>query len=170
MRHQSRSITSLMAEDEPDDRLQDEDAFRASGLGNNLYFIQGGEVLLQVLRQQGMYAAPESKPRLDLIQLNMNMLHKDGWEALTKLKAAPDLRCIPVFVATISQVEEDVLRTYDLGGSGFITKPVTFEGLVEVVELPNGGRLKASVVTIPPGVLRVNPFGNESCAGNESQN
>ncbi len=75
----------------------------------------------------------------------------DGREALAEIKADPELRQIPVVVLTTSQAEEDVLRTYDLGVNSFITKPVTFAGLVEVmqafsrywfeiVELPGGGR------------------------------
>jgi two-component system, response regulator len=153
MRHQSRSFTILVEEDDPNDRLLDEEAFRESGLGNNLYFVQDSEELLHFLRQQGSYTVPESRPRPDLILLNMNILPKDGREALTEIKADPKLRCIPVVVLTNSKTEEDVLRTYDLGGAGFIVKPVTFEGLVEVVkvlgrywfeivELPYGGRVK----------------------------
>jgi CheY-like chemotaxis protein len=132
----------------------DEEAFRESGLGNNLYFIQDGEELLQYLCQQGRYAGSESKPRPDLILLNMNMKRKDGREALTEIKANPRLRCISVVELTYSQAEEDVLVVYNLGGAGFIVKPTTFEGLVEVakvlgrywceiVELPNGGRVKS---------------------------
>ena len=68
---------------------------------------------------------------------------------LAEIKADPHLRSIPVVVLTTSKAEEDVTRTYDLGVNSFITKPVTFEGLVgamevfsrywlEIVELPNG--------------------------------
>jgi CheY-like chemotaxis protein len=78
------------------------------------------------------------------------MPKKDGREALAEIKADECLRRIPVVVLTTSKDEADVLSTYDLGVSSFITKPVTFAGLVEVmrtwtrywfeiVELPNGG-------------------------------
>ena len=71
-------------------------------------------------------------------------------EALQEIKADESLRRIPVVVLTTSKDEADVLATYDLGVSSFITKPVTFGGLVdvmrtwtqywfEIVELPNGG-------------------------------
>ena len=77
------------------------------------------------------------------------MPKKDGREALAEIKADATLRRIPVIVLTTSKDEEDVFRTYDLGVNSFITKPVTFAGLVEVmrtwtrywfemVELPNG--------------------------------
>jgi CheY-like chemotaxis protein len=61
----------------------------------------------------------------------------DGRTALKHLKADPDLRRIPVVVLTTSKAEEDILRTYDLGVSSFITKPVTFQGLVDVVRALN---------------------------------
>jgi CheY-like chemotaxis protein len=58
----------------------------------------------------------------------------DGREALTEIKADPVLRHIPVVVLTTSRDEEDIVRTYDVGVNSFITKPVTFEGLVEVMQ------------------------------------
>ena len=61
------------------------------------------------------------------------MPKKDGREALAEIKADESLRRIPVVVLTTSKDEEDVLRTYDLGVNSFITKPVTFAGLVEVM-------------------------------------
>jgi CheY-like chemotaxis protein len=88
-------------------------------------------------------------PPPGIILLDLNMPKKDGREALAEIKADEALRHIPVVVLTTSKDEEDVLRTYDLGVNSFITKPVTFAGLVEVmrawtrywleiVELPNG--------------------------------
>ncbi len=62
------------------------------------------------------------------------MPRKDGREALREIKADPELRQIPVVVLTTSKAEEDIYRTYDLGVSSFITKPVTFDGLVEVMK------------------------------------
>jgi two-component system response regulator len=61
------------------------------------------------------------------------MPRMDGRTVLTHLKADPELRRIPVVVLTTSKAEEDILRTYDLGVSSFIAKPVTFDGLVDVV-------------------------------------
>jgi CheY-like chemotaxis protein len=77
------------------------------------------------------------------------MPKKDGREALREMKADPVLRSIPVVVLTTSKAEEDIERTYNLGANSFIVKPVTFEGLVqalqvvteywfEVVHLPGG--------------------------------
>ena len=66
------------------------------------------------------------------------MPRKDGREALEEIKADPKLRRIPVVVLTTSTAEEDVHRAYDLGGSSFITKPSTFDGLVSIMKMIRG--------------------------------
>ena len=48
-------------------------------------------------------------------------------------KADPALRRIPVVVLTTSRAQEDVARTYELGGNSFIIKPTTFQALVEMI-------------------------------------
>lgn len=130
-----KPITILMAEDDADDRLLVQEAFRKSRLINDLFFVEDGEDLMDYLRRQGRYAA--SVPRPGLILLDLNMPRKDGREALAEIKADPNLRRIPVVVLTTSKAEEDILRTYELGAAGFITKPVTFIGLVEVIKVLN---------------------------------
>ena len=57
-----------------------------------------------------------------------------GESALEEIKNDPDLRRIPVVVLTTSKAEEDIICSYNLGVSGFITKPVTFKGLVEAIK------------------------------------
>lgn len=127
-------ITILMAEDDPDDRLLTKEALSESQLANELYFVEDGIELLDYLYQRGAYTDPQCAPRPGLILLDLNMPRMDGREALAKIKADPDLRRIPVVVLTTSKAEEDILKSYDLGVGGFITKPVSFEDLVEVVK------------------------------------
>lgn len=131
---QSQPITILAAEDDPDDRVLVVEAFQESGQDNSLYFVQDGIELLQYLRKQGSYTTPATAPRPDLILLDLNMPRMDGRDALAEIKADPVLRCIPVVVLTNSNAQEDILYTYDLGGAGFIIKPETFEGMVEVAK------------------------------------
>ncbi len=134
MTNQSPSITILTAEDDPDDRLLVKDAFTESGQDNKLFFVVDGIDLLQFLRHQGNYEANKDAPRPDLILLDLNMPRKDGRESLAEIKSDPDLRYIPVVVLTASEAEADILKTYNLGGAGFIIKPESFEGLLEVVK------------------------------------
>jgi len=97
-------------------------------------FAVDGQDLMDYLRRRGSYADPSvDAPRPGLILMDLNMPKKDGREALAEIKADPALRQIPVVVLTTSKAEADVMRSYDLGCNSFITKPVTFGGLVEVL-------------------------------------
>lgn len=133
MYRRGNPVVILMAEDDPDDRLLTREALEEAHLTNDLHFVTDGEQLVDYLYQRGEYAEEGSAPRPGLILLDLNMPRKDGREALEEIKANPDLRKIPVVVLTTSKAEEDILLSYDLGVSGYITKPVRFEGLIEVM-------------------------------------
>ncbi len=143
-----RPFTILLADDDEEDRELARDALQDSRLANEMKFVYDGQDLMDYLRQAGRWADQDA-PRPGIILLDLNMPKKDGREALQEIKADESLRRIPVVVLTTSKDEADVFSTYDLGVSSFITKPVTFGGLVdvmkswtqywfEIVELPNG--------------------------------
>jgi two-component system response regulator len=149
MTNQGRPITILMADDDPDDREMTRDAFVESRLANDLRFVCDGIELLDYLYRRGRYSDPESSPRPGLILLDLNMPKMDGREALAAIKSDPSLRSIRVVVMTTSKAEEDIMRSYELSAASYITKPITFAGLadviktlgkywLEIVELPNG--------------------------------
>jgi CheY-like chemotaxis protein len=123
-----------MADDDPDDCLLAREALAESRLANDLHFVSDGEELMDYLYQRGRYSIPGSAPRPGLILLDLNMPKKDGREVLKELKLDPHLRQIPVLVLTTSQAEEDILRSYYLGANSYITKPVTFSSLIEVMQ------------------------------------
>ena len=147
MNKKYQPITLLMAEDDPDDRLLTKEALAESHLANDLYFVEDGIELLDYLHLRGKYAGPNRAPRPGLILLDLNMPRMDGREALAQIKADPDLRRIPIVVLTTSKAEEDILKSYDLGVAGFVTKPVSFEGLVEVVKVI--GKYWFQIVELP---------------------
>lgn len=130
-----KPFTILMADDDADDRDFTRSAMQESRLSNDLRCVEDGEELLDYLHRRGRYADPKDSPRPGLILLDLNMPRLDGREALREIKADPALRNIPIVVLTTSKTEEDILRSYNLGANCFITKPVTFEGLVEVVKV-----------------------------------
>jgi len=134
MNKDAKSITILMADDDEDDRLMAEEALKEAKLLNPVKFVKDGEELLDYLYQRGEYSNGNSAPRPGLILLDLNMPRKDGREALREIKADPELKQIPIVVLTTSVAEEDIYRTYDLGVNSYITKPVAFEGLVDVMK------------------------------------
>ena len=127
-------IIILYAEDDPEDRMLVEDAMEESRLANDMDFVEDGEELMDYLHRRGKYTELSNAPLPGLILLDLNMPKKDGREALEEIKVDPNLRRIPIVVLTTSKAEEDILSTYDLGVSGFIIKPVTFESLVSILK------------------------------------
>ncbi|ALS33914.1 two-component system, unclassified family, response regulator [Pseudoalteromonas translucida KMM 520] len=143
-----KPITILMADDDEDDRLLTQDALAESRVLNELHFVEDGVELLEYLERKGKFEQKDTSPRPGLILLDLNMPRMDGREALQAIKANPCLKGIPVVILTTSKQEEDMVKGYDLGAASYITKPVTFDGLVELmkalgkywvefVELPN---------------------------------
>lgn len=129
----STSITILMADDDSEDRLLSEDALKEARLFNDLRFVEDGEELMDYLKRRGKYAEEGAAPRPGMILLDLNMPRKDGREALAEIKNDEELRTIPIVILTTSDADEDILRSYNLGAASYITKPVTFEGLVKVM-------------------------------------
>jgi CheY-like chemotaxis protein len=135
MKHSLEEIVILLADDDPDDRDMTRRALERNYLANNLYAVSDGEELMDYLYHRGPYASPGLSPTPGLILLDLNMPRKDGREALAELKADPILRRIPVVVMTTSKAKQDILKSYDLGSSSFISKPVSLTALTEVVRV-----------------------------------
>ncbi len=145
---QPKPVTILMADDSSDDRFLAREALRESLVVNDLREVEDGEELMDYLHRRGEYSNPESSPRPGLILLDLNMPRKSGREALEEIKEDENLRRIPIVVLTTSEDEADIIASYDLGVSSFITKPVTFERLVEIMKA--FGKYWIEIVSIPP--------------------
>jgi CheY-like chemotaxis protein len=129
-----KPVAILMADDDADDRLLAKDALAECKLNNELHFVENGEELLDFLNRRGKYAG-STLPKPGLILLDLNMPRKDGREALREIKQDPELRKIPVVVLTTSKADTDISKIYDLGANSFISKPVTFDSLVNVMKI-----------------------------------
>jgi len=147
MTNNAKPITILMADDDADDRQLTKEAFAESMIRNDLRFVEDGEELLDYLNRRGKFTDPATSPRPGLILLDLNMPRKDGREALKEIKDDPRFRSIRIVVMTTSKAEEDINRTYNLSASSYITKPVTFEGLIEVIRVL--GRYWLEIVQLP---------------------
>jgi CheY-like chemotaxis protein len=139
-------IAILMADDDDDDFMLTQKALNASKLLNTLVRVNDGEELVEYLTNTGRYEG-QVTVRPGIILLDLNMPRKDGREALKEIKSHDNLRDIPVVVFTTSKAEEDVSRLYQLGVNSFITKPVTFSNLLEV--MTSLGRYWFEIVELP---------------------
>ncbi|MEP1206853.1 MAG: response regulator [Rhizobiaceae bacterium] len=143
-------IRILVADDDADDRMLIGDAFEEACLKNPVDFVEDGLELLEYLKHEGKYADLDKDIRPGIILLDLNMPRMDGRTALREIRNDPKLRNIPIVVLTTSKSEEDILRTYDLGVNSFITKPVTFDGLVQVVQILN--QYWVEIVAVPANI------------------
>lgn len=142
-------IVILMADDDDDDFLLTKKALKKSRLLNTLCRVKDGEELLDYLKLKGKYEGKADEcQRPGVILLDLNMPKKDGREALKEIKSDPKLKDIPVVVFTTSKAEEDIYKSYKLGVNSFITKPVTFENLIDVMKTL--GRYWFEIVELPP--------------------
>lgn len=148
MNNGRKPITILMADDDEEDRMLTRDAWAQSRLANELRFVEDGVELMDYLLRSGKYAHQSDWVRPGLILLDLNMPRKDGREALQEIKADSSLRQIPIVVLTTSDTEEDVLRSYNLGVSSFISKPVTFDSLVDIMRTI--AKYWFEIVELPP--------------------
>lgn len=134
----------VLADDDQDDQLLLQEAFRATTFPNELVITNDGVELLEYLAQQDETGRPQWP---DLILLDLNMPRMDGREALFMIKSNPTLRSIPVVVLTTSSDEGDIVKSYTLGANSYIKKPVNFSDLISIVEHLN--RYWFSIVELP---------------------
>jgi CheY-like chemotaxis protein len=140
-------IDILLVEDSEGDARLSMEAMRDSKIRNKMHHVVDGEEAMAFLRKEGKYS---KAPRPDLILLDLNLPKKDGREVLAEIKNDDKLKRIPVVVLTISNAEEDILKSYNLHANCFITKPIDLGQFMKVVhsvedfwltivKLPNGG-------------------------------
>ncbi|MFJ6632377.1 response regulator [Streptomyces sp. NPDC091376] len=126
----TKPIEVLLVEDDPGDELMTREAFEDNKIGNTLHVVRDGEEALDFLYRQGEHAGA---PRPDLILLDLNLPKYDGRQVLERIKADADLTHIPVVVLTTSGAEEDILRSYQLHASAYVTKPVDLEQFIAAI-------------------------------------
>ncbi|MEG4074990.1 response regulator [Microcoleus sp. Pol14C2] len=134
MSYKKKKFTLLIANDDEDTRFLMEEALREIRLEITSEFVENGEQVLDYLYRRGQYFASSNWHQADLILLDLNMPRLDGRETLTSIRADPHLQQIPVVMLTTSHRRGDILLCYRLGANSFISKPVTFEGLLEVMK------------------------------------
>lgn len=138
-------IEILMVEDSAGDAELMLDFLEQSKVKNRIHWVKDGEEAMALLHHEGEHAG---KPTPDLILLDLNLPKKDGREVLSEVKADPKLAHIPVVILTSSKSEIDIVRSYRLQASCYITKPVDLDQFVKVIRSIDDFWL--SVVRLPP--------------------
>ncbi len=123
MRSPRRAVI-LMVDDDPGDRELTMRQFARSKIRNDMHVVEDGEEAMDYLQRRGRYSDPATSPRPDLVLLDLNLPKLDGREVLSRIRAIPSLRTLPVIVMTVSDQNTDVATMYDLGANAFMVKPV----------------------------------------------
>jgi len=130
-----KNIKILIADDDRKLQALIKEAFDNNNTICDIFFVDNGEELIDFLRNTGKYSDKNMYPRPGIILLDLNMPKKDGYQALKEIKSDDSLKNIPIVVLAASKSKEDISATYNLGISGYITKPNTFESLAEILKI-----------------------------------
>lgn len=125
----------LLVEDDGNDVLLLEHAFRKANLTNPIYAVNDGEQAIDYLRGREKYADRKLFPLPLLVLLDLKLPRKGGLEVLTWLREQNSpLNRLPVVVFTSSRQSIDINRAYDLGANSYLVKPADLEKLAEIVK------------------------------------
>ncbi len=124
-------IDILLVEDNEGDARLAQEAMRDSKIKNKIYHVIDGVEAMKFLRHEGKY---KNSPRPDLILLDLNLPKKDGREVLSDIKQDENLKRIPVVILTVSNAEEDILKSYNLHANCYISKPIDLDQFMKVVK------------------------------------
>ena len=139
------TVEILLVEDNPGDVRLTREALKETKLQNHLSVVLDGESALAFLKKEGKYA---DAPRPDLILLDLNLPKKGGREVLAEIKSIPALMRIPVAVLTMSDSEEDIVKSYDLHANCYIRKPLDIGQFLTVVRCVED--FWFTIVKLPP--------------------
>jgi len=132
-----KSFVVLMAEDNKHDIIATRRAWKVNHIPNPLHIVKDGEECLDYLNQRGKYSQPGTAPRPGIVLLDLNMPKIDGLSVLKYIRDNEHFRYLPVIILTTSKLEEDRIRSYELGVNAYIKKPVGFDNFANAVKTIN---------------------------------
>ena len=145
MTNDLKFIQVLLIEDDPQDVEITKEVMELSKVKININVVNNGAEALSYMRKENGYT---EAIRPDLILLDLNMPKMNGKEFLDEIKKDDDFKMIPVVVLTTSKADEDIIKSYKLGASCYITKPVGLDQFQEVVQAVDN--FWFTVVKYPP--------------------
>ena len=124
----------LLVEDEPNDVLFAERAFRRLGLSETLSVAKDGQEAIDYLLGHGEYQNRARFPLPTLILLDLKLPRKSGFEVLSEMRLHPELSPVAVIVLTSSQEPADMTKAKELGARAYRVKPTGFDALVRMIQ------------------------------------
>jgi CheY-like chemotaxis protein len=140
----------LVAEDDPDDSLLLQRAFKKNGLDLPVQLCEDGEEAMEYLQGKGKYSNRQSFPFPRVLITDLKMPKCSGFDLLEWLKRHPECNLIPKIVFSASAEERDVVRAYQLGANCYFAKPSGFDELCQIVRLAVDFWTRAEIPPLPP--------------------
>lgn len=134
---QATAYPILLVEDSRDDALLIQRAFRKANLANSLQLVRDGDEAIAYLNGDPPFSDRRQFPLPVLMLLDLKLPRRSGLEVLEWVRQGGGLKRLPVVVLTSSRENVDINRAYDLGVNSYLTKPVGFEALLEMVKSLN---------------------------------
>jgi len=126
-----RNFKPIMLVDDDDvDAIITQRAVNELKITNQLIRKVDGEDALAYLRDG-------NNPKPCVILLDLNMPRMNGFEFLKIAKADADLKRIPVIILSTSDVDQNIVDSFELGVAGYIVKPVDYMQFVEAMRTLN---------------------------------
>ncbi|MDA1188114.1 MAG: response regulator [Chloroflexi bacterium] len=129
----STEKTILLVEDSPDDQLLIRRALTKHNLLNPVQVVSDGQEALDYLFGAGSYADRDASQVPTLILLDLKLPKIDGLEVLQRIRADERTKLLRVVILTSSKEEQDMLKSYSLGASSCVRKPVEFTEFAEAI-------------------------------------
>jgi len=145
------NCTILLVEDDADDALLIQRAFRKAKIVNPIQAVVDGDESVAYLSGAAPYGDRRQFPLPVLILLDLKLPRRSGFEVLEWLRSQPGLKRTPVVVLTSSKETVDVNHAYELGANSYLLKPVTFEALQEMMRTISLYWLVFCEIPTPPG-------------------
>ncbi|MDB6121190.1 MAG: response regulator receiver protein [Pedosphaera sp.] len=135
---QSEPFTILVVEDNAEEVILLQRAFKKTGMEISVQFVVNGEEAIDYLGGTDGYSDRHAYPEPDLVMMDLKMPRKGGFEVLEWFRNLQEGALIPVIVLTSSEREADIQRAYSLGANSYFTKPTSFEEFRDMIKVVYG--------------------------------
>ena len=109
-------------------------ALRKANLNASIDVVRDGQQAVDYLFCTGEFSE-RAAGLPDVVLLDINLPKLSGLDVLTRVRAEPQTRLLPVVMLTSSDDDRDRLNSYGIGANSFVSKPLEFSEFMTSVGL-----------------------------------
>lgn len=126
----------LLAEDNPDDVLIFQIAFRRATLPYDIYVVRDGQQVIEYLTGSDRYSDRQQFPFPDVLVLDLKMPVRSGFEVLEWMRENPEFQKVQVVILSSSDDSRDVRKAADLGAGTYFVKTPRLQEIIQHLRTP----------------------------------